>query len=152
MKRGKKYQEAIKKHDLQKTYDVVQACEIIKDIKFAKFDETVEMHVNLKLTKSQFVRDTLVFPHQFKGEKRVLVFCKEDRVKEALDAGATYAGSDEYIEKIRGDRKSTRLNSSHTLEYLVCRLLLEKNFFLMIRRPPRSTPFPTRRSSDLWNR
>jgi len=102
MKRGKKYQEAIKKHDLQKSYAVLQACEIVKDIKFAKFDETVELHVNLKLTKSQFVRDTLVLPHQFKGEKRVLVFCKEDRVKEALDSGATFAGSDEYIEKIRG--------------------------------------------------
>ena len=47
------------------------------------------------------------------------------------------------------DRKSTRLNSSHRPQYLVCRLLLEKNVFLMIRRPPRSTLFPTRRSSDL---
>ena len=47
------------------------------------------------------------------------------------------------------DRKSTRLNSSHSAKYLVCRLLLEKKLFLMIRRPPRSTLFPTRRSSDL---
>jgi large subunit ribosomal protein L1 len=48
------------------------------------------------------MRDTLVFPHQFTGEKRVLVFCKEERVKEALDAGATYAGSTEYIDKVKG--------------------------------------------------
>jgi large subunit ribosomal protein L1 len=48
------------------------------------------------------MRDTLVFPHQFKGEKKVLVFCKEDRVKEALDAGAAFAGADEYIEKVKG--------------------------------------------------
>ena len=69
---------------------------------FAKFDETVEVHVNLKLGKNQSVRDTVVLPHQFKGEKRVLVFCKEDRVKEALDAGASYAGAAEYIDKVKG--------------------------------------------------
>jgi len=43
-----------------------------------------------------------VFPNQFKAEKRVLVFCKEDRKQEALDAGATYAGDTEYIEKVKG--------------------------------------------------
>ena len=83
-------------------YDLAQACQVVKDIKFANFDETVEAHVNLRLTKSQTMRDTLVFPHQFKGEKKVLVFCKEDRVKEALDAGAAFAGADEYIEKVKG--------------------------------------------------
>ena len=57
------------------------------------------------------------------------------------------------LEDIIGeDRKSTRLNSSHLYLYLVCRLLLEKNIFLMIRRPPRSTLFPSRRSSDLIDR
>ena len=60
------------------------------------------MHVSLKLGKNQSVRDTVVLPHQFRGEKRVLVFCKEDRVKEALDAGATYAGAADYIEKVKG--------------------------------------------------
>jgi len=83
-------------------YDLPQACQVVKDIKFANFDETVEAHVNLRLTKSQTMRDTLVFPHQFRGEKKVLVFCKEDRIKEALDAGAAYAGADEYIEKVKG--------------------------------------------------
>ena len=71
-------------------------------MKFAKFDETVEAHVALRLGKSDTVRDTLVFPNQFKAEKRVLVFCKEDRIKEALDAGAAFAGADEYIEKVKG--------------------------------------------------
>ena len=102
MKHGKKYRESLKKYDSAKTYDILNACEIVKEIKFANFDETVEMHVNLKLGKSQTVRDTLVFPHQFKGEKKVLVFCKEDRIKEALDAGAAFAGADEYIEKVKG--------------------------------------------------
>ena len=59
-------------------------------MKFANFDETVEAHVVLRLEKNATVRDTLVFPNQFKGEKKVLVFCKGDKVKEALDAGAFF--------------------------------------------------------------
>lgn len=102
MKHGKKYREAITKLGANPALDIVKACETVKTIKFAKFDETVEVHVNLKLGKSQTVRDTLVFPNQFKGEKKVLVFCKEDRIKEALDAGAAFAGADEYIEKVKG--------------------------------------------------
>lgn len=102
MKHGKKYRQALTKYEPAKLYDLPQACQVVKDIKFANFDETVEAHVNLRLTKSQTMRDTLVFPHQFKGEKKVLVFCKEDRIKEALDAGAAYAGADEYIEKVKG--------------------------------------------------
>ena len=102
MKHGKNYRESLKKYDSAKSYDLVKACELVKELKFAKFDETVELHVNLKLGKSQTVRDTLVFPNQFKGEKKVLVFCKEDRTKEALAAGASYAGADEYIEKVKG--------------------------------------------------
>ena len=102
MKPGKKYRQALTKYEPAKLYDLTQACQVVKDIKFANFDETVEAHVNLRLTKSQTMRDTLVFPHQFKGEKKVLVFCKEDRIKEALDAGAAYAGADEYIEKVKG--------------------------------------------------
>lgn len=102
MKHGKKYRQALTKYEPAKLYDLTQACQVVKDIKFANFDETVEAHVNLRLTKSQTMRDTLVFPHQFKGEKKVLVFCKEDRIKEALAAGAAYAGADEYIEKVKG--------------------------------------------------
>jgi large subunit ribosomal protein L1 len=102
MKHGKNYRESLKKYDSTKSYDLVKACELVKAVKFAKFDETVELHVNLRLGKSQTVRDTLVFPNQFKGEKKVLVFCKEDRIKEALDAGAAFAGADEYIEKVKG--------------------------------------------------
>jgi large subunit ribosomal protein L1 len=102
MKHGKKYREALKKYDATKNYDLLKAISLVKELKFAKFDETVEIHVNLKLGKSQSVRDTVVLPHQFRGEKKVLVFCKEDRVKEALDAGAAFAGADEYIEKVKG--------------------------------------------------
>lgn len=101
MAHGKKYLEALKKYDVSKDYDVVEACKIVQNMKFAGFDETVEAHVCLRLGKSQSVRDTLVFPHQFKAEKKVLVFCKEDRIKEALDAGAAFAGADEYIQKVK---------------------------------------------------
>ena len=102
MKHGKNYRAAAAKYDLTKKYDVPTAVKMVQDMKFAKFDETVEAHVNLKLGKNATVRDTLVFPNQFKGEKKVLVFCKEDRVQEALDAGAAFAGSTEYIEKVKG--------------------------------------------------
>ena len=102
MKHGKKYLASVAKYDLSKKYDISTACKMVQDMKIAKFDETVEAHVALRLGKSDTVRDTLVFPNQFKAEKRVLVFCKEDRIKEALDAGAAFAGADEYIEKVKG--------------------------------------------------
>ena len=102
MKHGKKYREALKKYDSTQVYDLSKAVELVKSLKFAKFDETVEVHVALKLTKSQTVRDTVVLPHQFREEKKVMVFCKEDRVKEALEAGAAFAGDAEYIEKVKG--------------------------------------------------
>jgi len=102
MKHGKKYNEAVKKYDHAQEFDVPAACGLVKDLHFAKFDETVEVHVRLNLKKSQSVRDTVVLPHQFRGEKRILVFCKGEKEKEALDAGAAYAGADELIEKIKG--------------------------------------------------
>ena len=102
MKHGKKYREAVKKIDVTRTYEIDEACSLVKEVKTAKFDETVEVHVRLNLKKSQSVRDTVVLPHQFRGEKKVLVFCKPDKEKEAMDAGAAFAGSDELIEKIKG--------------------------------------------------
>ena len=102
MKHGKKYTDALKKYDATKAYDVEKACQIVKDVHFVKFDETVELHVALRLGKGQTMRDTLVFPNQFTAEKKVLVFCPEERAKEALDAGAAYAGAAEYIDKVKG--------------------------------------------------
>ena len=102
MKHGKNYKNALAKYDSAASYELPKAVDIVKELKYAKFDETVEVHVSLTLGKGQSVRDTLVRPHQFRGEKKVLVFCTDDRVKEALDAGAAYAGSTEYIEKVKG--------------------------------------------------
>ncbi len=102
MKHGKKYREVVKKVDAEKSYDISEACALLKELKVAKFDETVEVHVRLNLKKSQSVRDTVVLPHQFRAEKKVLVFCKSEKEAEALECGATYAGSDVLIEKIKG--------------------------------------------------
>ena len=102
MKHGKKYNEAVKKVDREREYEVPAACALVKDMHFVKFDETVEVHVRLNLKKSQSVRDTVVLPNQFRGEKKILVFCKPEKEKEAMDAGAAFAGSDELIEKIKG--------------------------------------------------
>lgn len=101
MKHGKKYQEAVKKIDRTKEYPLSEATALVKDIAFAKFDESVELHVRLTLKKSQSVRDTVVLPNQFAAEKRILVFAKGDKAQEALDAGATYVGDAELIEKVR---------------------------------------------------
>ncbi|MDX9826314.1 MAG: 50S ribosomal protein L1 [Spirochaetia bacterium] len=102
MKHGKKYLDVAKKLDSTQEYDAVSACAVVKETARAKFDETVEVHVRLNLKKSQSVRDTVVLPNQFRGEKKVLVFCKPERVNEALEGGAAYAGDAELIEKIKG--------------------------------------------------
>ena len=102
MKRGKKYQEALKKYDKQALYSLDEALGKVKETAFAKFDETVELSVKLNLKKSQSVRDTLVLPHQFSGEKKILVFAKGDKVQEAKDAGAAYVGDADLVEKIKG--------------------------------------------------
>jgi large subunit ribosomal protein L1 len=62
----------------------------------------VEAHISLNLKKSQTVRDTVVLPNQFRGEKKILVFCKGEKEKEALEAGAAFAGAEELIEKVKG--------------------------------------------------
>lgn len=102
MKRGKKYQDAVKKYDKSKLYSVSEAAGLIKELSYAKFDETVELHIKLMLKKSQSVRDTVVLPNRFSAEKKILVFAKGEKAQEALDNGATYVGDSELIEKIRG--------------------------------------------------
>jgi large subunit ribosomal protein L1 len=102
MKHGKKYLESLKKYDGATVYDVNAAVELVKSLASAKFDETVDVSVKLNLKKSQSVRDTVVLPNQFRGEKRVLVFCKPEKEKEAQDGGAAYVGAEDLIEKIKG--------------------------------------------------
>jgi large subunit ribosomal protein L1 len=102
MKHGKKFREALQKVDRTRLYELEEATALVKELAFAKFDETVEIHVKLTLKKSQSVRDTLVLPHQFSAEKKILVFAKGDKAEEAKEAGAAYVGDIDLIEKIRG--------------------------------------------------
>ena len=99
---SKKYKDALSKFDKNQVYDIDKALDIIKEIASAKFDETVEVSLKLRLKKSHTVRGTFVLPNTYGKEKKILVLAKADKVKEALDAGAAYAGDDEYIEKIKG--------------------------------------------------
>lgn len=102
MKHGKKYREALEKVDTAKVYGIQEGVDLVKTLSFAKFDETVEVSVNLNIKKSQSVRDTFVLPHQFAAEKKVLVFAKGDKAREAEDAGATFVGAEDLVEKIKG--------------------------------------------------
>jgi len=87
MKRGKKYQEAVKKVDRTKEYSLADAAALVKECSFVKFTESV---------------DTVVFPNQFSEQKKILVFAKGDKAQEAIDAGAAYVGDTDLIEKVRG--------------------------------------------------
>jgi len=102
MKRGKKYNESAKKYNPVNRYELDEALTLVKTMAYAKFDETVDLSVKLNIKKSQSVRDTVVLPHQFRGEKKVLVFCKPEKEKEAQEAGATFTGADDLIEKVKG--------------------------------------------------
>lgn len=101
MKHGKKYREALATFDRRERYSTQEAVKLVKDYAFAGFDESVELSMNLNLKKSQNVRDTLVLPHQFREEKKILVFAKGDKAKEAEEAGATYVGDEDLIAKIK---------------------------------------------------
>jgi len=102
MKHGKKYRESVKKYNPVNTYELNEGLGLVKSMAYAKFDETVDLSIKLNLKKSQSVRDTVVLPNQFRGEKKILVFCKPEKEKEAQEAGATFVGADDLIEKVKG--------------------------------------------------
>ena len=104
-KHGKKYQDAAKLLEVGKLYSVAEAMELVKKTATAKFDETIELHVRLGVDPKyadQQVRGAMVLPHGTGKAKKVLVFAKGEKVKEAEDAGADYVGSDEIVTKIQG--------------------------------------------------
>ncbi|WP_028777679.1 50S ribosomal protein L1 [Shimazuella kribbensis] len=103
-KHGKKYQEAIQKVDREKVYEPVEALELVKSISTAKFDETVEAAFRLGIdTKKadQQVRGAVVLPHGTGKTKRVLVFAKGEKAKEAEAAGADFVGDEELVAKVQ---------------------------------------------------
>ncbi len=103
MDQGKKYRNAAKKVDPAKTYSLQEAVGLIKEMAYAKFDETVElsMRTGLDPKKSdQNIRGTVLLPHGTGKNVRVLVFAKGEKEVEAKEAGADFVGSDELIKKI----------------------------------------------------
>ena len=104
MFRGKNYKESAKLVDRATLYDPADAFGIVIKASKAKFDETIELHIKLGVDSrhaDQQVRGAIVLPHGTGKTRRVLVFCKEERVKEALDAGADFAGGQDMVERIQ---------------------------------------------------
>ena len=102
---GKKYSESRKKIDSHKRYDVEEAITVALESSFVKFDETIDVAINLGVDPrhaDQMVRGTVILPNGLGKEVKVLVFAKGEKEKEALDAGADFAGNDEFIDKIKG--------------------------------------------------
>ena len=102
MKHGKKYEEAQDKYDKLTQYPVDEGVALVKELAYAKFDESIEVSVRLNLKKSQTVRDTLVLPYQFAEGKKILVFAKGEKADEAREAGAEFVGDTDLVEKIQG--------------------------------------------------
>jgi large subunit ribosomal protein L1 len=101
---GKKMENA-KKQVEDREYSIAEAIELLQKIKYAKFDETLEAHLRLGVDPKhadQMVRGTVVLPHGTGKSKKVLVLASGEKVHEAENAGADYAGGDELIEKISG--------------------------------------------------
>ncbi|WP_127532439.1 50S ribosomal protein L1 [Paenibacillus kobensis] len=103
-KHGKKYVEAAKLIDSEATYEALEAIELVKKAATAKFDETVEVAVRLGVDprkQDQAVRGVVVLPNGTGKTKRVLVFAKGEKAKEAEAAGADYVGDSDMINKIQ---------------------------------------------------
>jgi large subunit ribosomal protein L1 len=104
-KRGKKYLEARGKVNREAKYSLDEALDLLQETARAKFDETVEVAMRLGVDPKypdQQVRGSVVLPHGTGKSVRVLVFAKGEKEKEALEAGADFAGSDDLVAKIQG--------------------------------------------------
>lgn len=103
-KLSKKMAIAVKKVDSNKLYDLNEAMKLVKEVNLTKFDSSVDLHIRLGVDPrkaDQAIRGTVNLPHGTGKTKKVLVLCTPDKVQEALNAGADYAGLDEYITKIQ---------------------------------------------------
>jgi large subunit ribosomal protein L1 len=102
---GKKYRAALEKFEPARKYNLDSAIEKIKEIAFAKFDETVELTVWLGVDPrkaDQLVRGTLVLPHGLGKTKTVLVIAQGDKLREAEEAGADIVGGEDIVTRIKG--------------------------------------------------
>ncbi len=103
-KRGRKY-EAARAQVADRAYTIEDAVPLVQKVKYAKFDETVELTLRLGVDPKhadQMVRGTVVLPHGLGRTKRVLAIAAGDKQKEAQEAGADFVGGDEIVEKIMG--------------------------------------------------
>jgi large subunit ribosomal protein L1 len=103
-KHGKKYRRALEKYDFSKEYDLESAIGLLKNIAYANYDETVEVHANLGIDPrhaEQQLRGTVTLPKGTGKTLRVLVFAKGEKIKEAQEAGADFVGAEDLIEKIQ---------------------------------------------------
>ena len=101
----KNQKAAVAKIEAGKLYTLAEACELVKEVTFTKFDASVEVHINLGVDPrkaNQMVRGVVTLPNGTGKTVRVLVLCTPDKETEAKEAGADYVGLDEYIDKIKG--------------------------------------------------
>lgn len=104
MAKKKNYRQSKEKVEQLKEYPVKEAIELLKEIKTAKFDESVDMSVRLGVDPKypdQMVRGTVVLPHGTGRTKKVLVVASGEKQKEAQDAGADFVGGEDMVEKIK---------------------------------------------------
>jgi len=104
-KAGKKYREARQRVDRTKQYDIREAVELVKNLAYAKFNETVDLAINLGVDprkSDQVVRGSVVLPHGLGKKIKVLVFARGEKANEAKEAGAEYVGAEDLVEKIQG--------------------------------------------------
>ena len=103
--RGKKFAAARAQIAVDRTYTIEEAIPLVQRVKFAKFDETVDMSLRLGVDPKhadQMVRGTVVLPHGLGKSKRVLAIAGGEKQKEAADAGADVVGGEEMVDKIQG--------------------------------------------------
>ena len=101
--RGKRYQEALKLVDRTQSYETSEAVALAKKASYAKFDETVELHLRMGVdprNADQQVRGVVLLPHGLGRKVRILVFTQGEGIRIAEGAGADYAGGDELVKKI----------------------------------------------------
>lgn len=105
-RRGRKYRQAASGIDRNRLYTADEAIEALKAARFARFDETVDVAVNLGVNPrhaDQMVRGAVVFPHGLGKSVRVAVFAKGDKEIEAREAGADFVGGEDLVKRIKDD-------------------------------------------------
>ena len=103
-KQSKRFKKAIDGVDLDRLYSLEEAFKMVKSVPVAKFDETVDIAINLGVDPKhadQMIRGAIVLPNGVGRDTRVLVFAKGDKENEAKEAGADYVGGDELAKKIQ---------------------------------------------------